>query len=81
MYLSCLELLVEQTTRAWPGAQLPSTPLEPLGTWPAESPDTGKGPQRIPHGILRPLVSGTQHLPQSSVDHIVYSVYLLTVNF
>jgi hypothetical protein len=25
-----------------------------------------KGPHRIPHGILRPLVSGTQHLPQSN---------------
>jgi hypothetical protein len=33
---------------------------------PAESPDTRKGPHRIPHGILRPLVSGTQRLPQSN---------------
>jgi hypothetical protein len=30
------------------------------------SPNTRKGPHRIPHGILRPLVSGTQHLPQSN---------------
>jgi hypothetical protein len=35
-------------------------------TRPAESPDTGKDPHRIPHGILRPLVSGTQHLLQSN---------------
>jgi hypothetical protein len=33
---------------------------------PAESPDTRKGPHRIPHGILRPLVSGTQPLSQSN---------------
>jgi hypothetical protein len=33
---------------------------------PAELPDTRKGPHRIPHGILRPLVSGTQHRPQSN---------------
>jgi hypothetical protein len=33
---------------------------------PAELPDTRKGPHRIPHGILRPLVSGTQRLPQSN---------------
>jgi hypothetical protein len=32
------------------------------GTLPADSPDTHKGP----HGILRPLVSGTQRLPQSN---------------
>jgi hypothetical protein len=31
---------------------------------PAEMPDTRKGPHRIPHGILRPLVSGTQRRPQ-----------------
>ena len=30
------------------------------------SPNTRKGPHRIPHGILRPLVSGTQPLPQSN---------------
>ena len=28
--------------------------------------DTHKGPHRIPHGILRPLVSGTLSLPQSN---------------
>jgi hypothetical protein len=33
---------------------------------PAESLNTRKGPHRIPCGILRPLVSGTQHLPQSN---------------
>ena len=27
---------------------------------------TRKGPHRIPHGILRPLVSGTQRWPQSN---------------
>jgi hypothetical protein len=41
-------------------------PLEPQSTLPADSPDTRKDPQRIPHGILRPLVSGTQCLPQSN---------------
>jgi hypothetical protein len=30
------------------------------------SPNTRKGTHRTPHGILRPLVSGTQRLPQSS---------------
>jgi hypothetical protein len=30
------------------------------------SPNTRKGPHRTPHGILRPLVSGTQRLPQSN---------------
>jgi hypothetical protein len=44
----------------------PSAPLEPRDTLPVESPDTCKGPHRIPHGILRPLVSGTQRLPQSN---------------
>ena len=40
--------------------------LEPRAILPAESPDTCKGPHRIPHGILRPLVSGTQRRPQSN---------------
>jgi hypothetical protein len=44
----------------------PSAPLEHRGALPAESPDTRKGPYRIPHGILKPLVSGIQHLPQSN---------------
>jgi hypothetical protein len=44
----------------------PSTPFEPRATLPAELPDTRKGPHRIPHGILRPLVSGTQHRPHSN---------------
>ena len=35
-------------------------------SWPAELPDTRKGPHRILHGILRPLVSGTQRRPQSN---------------
>ena len=29
-------------------------------------PNTRKGPHGTPHGILRPLVSGTQHWPQSN---------------
>jgi hypothetical protein len=33
---------------------------------PADPPHTRTGPHRIPHGILRPLVSGTQCLPQSN---------------
>jgi hypothetical protein len=41
-------------------------PLEPRASWPAELPDTLKGPHRILHGILRPLVSGTQRRPQSN---------------
>jgi hypothetical protein len=45
----------------------PSAPLKPEGTLPADSPDTRTGPHRIPHGILRPLVSGTQRLPQSNL--------------
>jgi hypothetical protein len=33
---------------------------------PGESPDTRKDSHRIPHRILRPLVSGTQRLLQSN---------------
>jgi hypothetical protein len=33
---------------------------------PMESLGTCKDPHRIPHGILRPLVSGTQHLLKSN---------------
>jgi hypothetical protein len=44
----------------------PSAPLEPRASLPVELPDTRKGPHRIPHGILRPLVSGTQRRPQSN---------------
>ena len=33
---------------------------------PMESLDTRKDPHRIPHGTLRPLVSGTQHLLQAN---------------
>jgi hypothetical protein len=47
-------------------AQVPSGPLQHQGALPAESLDTGKDPDRIPLGILRPLVSGTQHLLQSN---------------
>ena len=36
------------------------------GALPVKSPDTRKEPHRIPHRILRPLVSGTQRLPQSN---------------
>jgi hypothetical protein len=53
-----LRYIGKQTTRAWPGAKAPSAPLEPRASLPAELPDTRKGPHRIPHGILRPLVSG-----------------------
>jgi hypothetical protein len=44
----------------------PSGPLQHWGALPAESPDTCKEPHRIPHGILRPLVSGTQRQLQSN---------------
>jgi hypothetical protein len=36
------------------------------GALPSESLDTRKEPHRIPHGILSPLVSGTQRLLQSN---------------
>jgi hypothetical protein len=64
-----LQCMGRQTTRAWPGAQAPSAPLEPQANLPAESPDTRKGPHRIPQGILRPLVSGTQLLPGVRFEH------------
>jgi hypothetical protein len=44
--------------------QVPSGPLQHQGPWLGESPDTRKDPHRIPHGILRPLVSEKQHLLQ-----------------
>jgi hypothetical protein len=56
----------EADNPAWSGAQVPSGPLQHWGALPAESPDTGKDPHRIPHGILRPLVSQTQHMLQSN---------------
>lgn len=40
--------------------------LEHRGALPAESPNIRRGPHRIPCGILRPLVSETQRLPQSN---------------
>jgi hypothetical protein len=40
--------------------------LQHQGVLPAESPDTHKEPHKIPHGTLRPLVSGTQRLLQSN---------------
>ena len=49
----------------WSGRDF-SVPLEHRGALPVESPDTHRGSHRIPQGILRPLVSGTQHLPQSN---------------
>jgi hypothetical protein len=51
------------------GAQVPSGPHQHQGALPAESPDTCKEPHRIPHGILRPLVSGTQLLPGGRFEH------------
>jgi hypothetical protein len=56
-------LIKEGDNPAWSGAQDPSCPLQHRGPWPRESPDTCKDPHRIRHGILRPLVSGTQLLP------------------
>ena len=41
--------------------------LQHRGALPVESPDTRKDAHRITHGILRPLVSGTQHLLQSNL--------------
>jgi hypothetical protein len=38
------------------------------GALPVGSPNNRKGPHRIPHGILRPLVSGTQLLPGGRFD-------------
>ena len=61
-------LTMEADDPAWPGAQVPSGPLEHRGALPAESPDTRKGPHMIPHGMLRPLVSVTQLLPGGRFD-------------
>ena len=44
----------------------PSGLFQHWGALPEESPDTRKDPHRIRHGILGPLVSGTQHLLQSN---------------
>jgi hypothetical protein len=49
--------------------QVPSCPLQHRGALPVESLDTCKDPHRIPHGILRPLVSGTQLLPGGRFEH------------
>jgi hypothetical protein len=49
--------------------EFPSGPLQHRGPWPGESPDTRKDPYRIHHGILRPLVSGTQLLPGGRFKH------------
>jgi hypothetical protein len=54
---------------SWHVEKAPSAPLQPQASWPAELPDTRKGPHRIPHGILRPLVSGTQLLPGVRFEH------------
>jgi hypothetical protein len=59
----------EADNPAWAGAQVPSGLLEHRGALPAESPDTCKDPHRIPHRILRPLVSGTQLLPGGRFEH------------
>jgi hypothetical protein len=59
-------LIKEADNLACSGAQVPSGPLHHLGSLPAESLDTRKDPHRIPHGILRPLVSGTQCLLQAN---------------
>jgi hypothetical protein len=48
--------------------QVPSGTLQHRDSLPTESPDTFKDPHRIPHGILRPLVSGTQRLLQSNLE-------------
>jgi hypothetical protein len=45
--------------------KLLSIPLKPQGTLPADAPDTRKSSHRIPHGILRPLVSGTHSCQES----------------
>lgn len=44
----------------------PSGSLQHRGALLEEFPHTRKDPHRIPHGILRPLVSGTQCLLQSN---------------
>jgi hypothetical protein len=38
-------------------------------------PNTRKGPHGTPHGILRPLVSGTQRLPQSNRAELETAVH------
>jgi hypothetical protein len=58
--------LREAENPAWSGSQVPSGPCQHEGSLHAESPDTSKNPHRTLHGILRPLVSGTQRLLQSN---------------
>ena len=38
-------------------------------------PNTRKGPHGTPHGTLRPLVSGTQRLPQSNRAELETAVH------
>jgi hypothetical protein len=51
---------------AWSGAQVPSGPLQHQGACGVSGHTQGKDPHRIPNGILRPLVSGTQSLLQTN---------------
>ena len=59
-------LIMEAENQAGPGSQVPSGQCQNLGILSRESTDTPKIPQRTLHGILGPLVSGTQLLFQSN---------------
>jgi hypothetical protein len=59
----------EADNPAWWGAQVPSGPLQHQGSLPTESPNNRKDTHRIPHEILRTLVSGTQLLPKGRLEH------------
>ena len=59
-------LIREAEKPASSGSQFPSCPYQHRGTLLTVSPDTCKDPHSVPHGILSPLVSGTQHLLQSN---------------
>jgi hypothetical protein len=62
-------LIREADKPALSGSQVPFGPRQHQGSLPAEFPDTHKDPHRIPQGILRPLVSGTQLLPGGRFEH------------
>ena len=61
-------IILSEVTQSQKNSQVPSGPLQHRSFLPAESPETRKDPHRIPHGILIPLVSGTQRLLQSNLS-------------
>jgi hypothetical protein len=62
-------LIREAENPAWPGSQVPSGPRQHWGTLVTESVDTRKVTKSTLHGIVRPLVSGSQRLPGGRFEH------------